>query len=607
MTAKVAKSVNCITNDTDNQYQLLESNSWLKNNYSKEISMNSIVQQIISLAFLLLPVAHAGQCKDYGVYFQRSYACDGEPVLMTCPLHIDAMYYNLEEYGYSYETEWYRRSHEVTVTEEKSRINLLNDSLLFFPAYSGDSDPYECVLRNSTNCIKKTVVLVIYENDRGMCFNSSVMYPQIAKLSSNGKIVCPDLDRFRKIGALSQITWYKECKPILPDTVKYVDGDNSLLIKTLTREDEGNYTCEATFEYNQSKLRLTRAIGLDVQAPENSVPSQIIFPVNTTIEVDCGEELVIECLAVLGHDTPVMFWITNDDYIEDIYQNRRVVENATQDILVNGTKMRKVPLIFSEVLKEDYGVIFECILQAGKRHVRTYFILRHTYTWYRKYLISCFVTAAFLLVVGICVYKFFKVDIVLFYRDSCYLLKKPQVSDDRIYDAFIIYPRYINISSIRSSTCNTETFVLKCLPEILENTYGYKLFIFGRDALPGQAVADIVDEIILKSRRLVIVLTAHASVNDQSWHIFDQLLGLYNDLVAERVKVILVEMGRITDYRYFPESVQYIKERGSIVQWKGDYTEKLLSPTSRFWKKMRYLMPPRYIHVSHEDHMIPIS
>ncbi|XP_043926890.1 interleukin-1 receptor type 1-like isoform X2 [Protopterus annectens] len=546
-------------------------------------------------------MAHSELCKDYGVHFHRSFVCDGEPVVVTCP--IETVVKDLKEYGYSHEAEWSRQTPYINITEEKPRINLLSDSLLLFPTKHGDSGPYECVLRNSTNCSKMTVILVVYENDHGMCFNSSLTYLQSAWLSTIGKIVCPDLDRFKKIGTVSQIRWYKECIPILPNTDKYKDVGDSLRIVMLTREDEGNYTCEATFEYNEKILKLTRTIGLDIKEQGNRVSSEIIFPMNTTIEVNSTKDLVVECLAVLGSDTSVLFWMVGGNFIEDVYKDRRVLENATQEILVNGTKMKKNPLIFFEVLNEDYGVNFECILVAGERHVRTYFTLKPTDTWYRKYVISSFVTAAFFLLVGICVYKFFKVDIVLLYRDSCYLLKKTQ--DDKMYDASIIYPRDINVCSTRSSTCNTDTFVLKCLPEILEDTYGYKLFIFGRDALPGQAVADIMDETILKSRRLLIVLTAHAS--DQTWLMFDQFLGLYNDLVAETVKVILVEMEKITDYRHFPESVQYIKERGSIVQWKGDYTEQSLSPKSKFWKKLRYLMPPRHIQVSHENHMITRS
>ena len=51
-----------------------------------------------------------------------------------------------------------------------------------------------------------------------------------------------------------------------------------------------------------------------------------------------------------------------------------------------------------------------------------------------------------------------------------------------------------------------DTLVLKILPEVLERQCGYKLFIFGRDEFPGQAVANVIDENIKLCRRLIIIL-----------------------------------------------------------------------------------------------------
>lgn len=55
------------------------------------------------------------------------------------------------------------------------------------------------------------------------------------------------------------------------------------------------------------------------------------------------------------------------------------------------------------------------------------------------------------------------------------------VSDGKLYDAYILYPR-----NRESCLYSSDIFALKILPEVLERQCGYSLFIFGRDDLPGE-------------------------------------------------------------------------------------------------------------------------
>lgn len=54
------------------------------------------------------------------------------------------------------------------------------------------------------------------------------------------------------------------------------------------------------------------------------------------------------------------------------------------------------------------------------------------------------------------------------------------LTDGKLYDAYVSYPR-VDDHSVSFAT----TFALHILPEVLENQLGYKLFVSGRDALPG--------------------------------------------------------------------------------------------------------------------------
>lgn len=60
-----------------------------------------------------------------------------------------------------------------------------------------------------------------------------------------------------------------------------------------------------------------------------------------------------------------------------------------------------------------------------------------------------------------------------------------------MFDAYVIYPRSENKGSL--DKCNTSYFALHILPQVLEEKYGYKLFIYGRDELPGQGKKKVVN------------------------------------------------------------------------------------------------------------------
>lgn len=75
----------------------------------------------------------------------------------------------------------------------------------------------------------------------------------------------------------------------------------------------------------------------------------------------------------------------------------------------------------------------------------------------------------------------------------------PQASDGKTYDAYILYPKTLG----EGSTSNSDTFVFKVLPEVLEKQCGYKLFIYGRDAYVGEGMC-------VKEQKMVVKIIAKA-------------------------------------------------------------------------------------------------
>lgn len=59
------------------------------------------------------------------------------------------------------------------------------------------------------------------------------------------------------------------------------------------------------------------------------------------------------------------------------------------------------------------------------------------------------------------------------------------LKDGKSYDAYISY-----LHGDELGLSSTMTFALQSLPAVLEELYGYKLFISGRDELPGEGEDD---------------------------------------------------------------------------------------------------------------------
>lgn len=65
--------------------------------------------------------------------------------------------------------------------------------------------------------------------------------------------------------------------------------------------------------------------------------------------------------------------------------------------------------------------------------------------------------------------------------DCLIIFWESAVSDGKLYDAYVSYLHHNNLCS-----SHAENFVMHILPEVLEGLHGYKLFIRGRDNLPGE-------------------------------------------------------------------------------------------------------------------------
>uniref|UniRef100_A0A8C8SIV6 Interleukin-1 receptor-like 2 n=1 Tax=Pelusios castaneus TaxID=367368 RepID=A0A8C8SIV6_9SAUR len=510
----------------------------------------------------------------------------GEPLAIECfldkTLALQHMNYNLN---------WYKNGRKMSVTQVKhSRIHQHENMLWFIPATLEDSGSYACVVGNLTSCSKIHFSVLVFKNTAGLCFNVEFFYAQEIPASSNEKIVCPHLESFRDEKNTLPIHWYKECNLI--ENERFLTRNDDLIITGVNVNDSGHYLCKRTYRHMGKEYNISRNIYVTVLGKSwfySLKKTEILYPRNNTIEAKLGSNVIVDCNVSSVKDNSIgISWRVNNTLVNFLFMGR--VQEGIEDSFLDEYLFSTVRLNITEVKHEDYGRQFVCL--AGE--VAAYIALRQPVRNFQGYLIGGLLASVSVIAVVLLIYKFFKIDVVLWYRKF--------FSDGKIYDAYVLYPKISKIDCIYTLDC----FVLQVLPEVLERQCGYNLFIRGRDDLPGKAVVSVVDEAIKQSRRLIIVLVPESSSCSLLEDISTQQLAVYNALIRDGIKVILIELDKIKDYTNMTESIRYIKQKHGALRWKGDFTRKSYSANTRFWKNVRYQMPPRH-PTSSELHLLPTT
>ncbi|XP_014379087.1 interleukin-1 receptor-like 2 isoform X2 [Alligator sinensis] len=534
----------------------------------------------ISLVFLFLVKTEECQIYDLSERHNQSsiFVPTGQPLATDCLL---GNVLNLQQVKKN--LTWYRSGEKMPITKNKhSRVHQKENVLWFMPATLEDTGSYECIVENVTSCNKIYLNINVFKTANGLCYNKKFSYTQYILKSSTASIVCPDLYYFRDKKNIWPVHWLKECN--LFEDKRFLPQRDELIITNVSGKDAGSYLCQATYNYMGKQYNVSRNIYVTVVENPAKKNTEILYPRNNTIEVKLGSSLIIDCNVSSFKDYSIAIsWKFNNSLVNYFF-NKRIREEDQEDSFFADHMFSILRLNITEVKREDYGHHFVC--RAGK--VSAYIVLQRPARNIQGYLIGGFLSLVFLIVVAILIYKLLKIDIVLWYRKSCgpFLNKE----DGKIYDAYVLYPK----SSKVTCSCVTDSFVLRVLPEVLERQCGYTLFIFGRDDLPGKAVVNVVDETIKESRRLIIVLEPKTSSYNLLEDSPEEQLVLYNALIRDGIKVILIELAKTIDYTNMPESIKYIKQKHGAIQWEGDITQKSYLTSTRFWKKVRYRMPPRY-------------
>ncbi|KAJ8012962.1 hypothetical protein DPEC_G00048330 [Dallia pectoralis] len=566
-------------------------------------------------------------CKDYIRNFDRVFSVPGDADMLTCTLLAPNVFnYTTVPYNIS----WYNSKTWKELTGEKGKIVVRGTTLWIFNIEMEDAGDYTCIIRTPSGCFKQSNLLIVNQIIPDTC---SRPYATEQKLTNKvkGKLSCPLKNHIRTVDSYT-IQWYKECEPITnsnPLWDRFSIFNEELDVSDVRPEDRGLYTCTVTFNLEGHSGRVSETINGTVKMSYSLEP-KIVEPVNDTVKAVLGSPLKKNCRVFVpgtGKPTDTVIWMDENNFLSenhshDVFQAPQIV---TRD--ETGAWLER-PLNFRVVKQEDFSINYTCWVFGFRSHVSAYFTLLPTDPNYMIPIGILLTGLLMIFTVSAFIYHCFKMDIVLSFRRMCPFLYTNTESDGKLYDAYVTYPSLFG----GGVSGEAEIFALHMLPQFLEERCGYKLFILGRDSLPGQAIVDAVEESIQASRRLILVYSGttfgsqgHSDTNNDTnrtmdaCQSFERQTAMHSALLEGSLQVILVELEKITPTQldFFPESVLHLRNRqGAVCLWKssrlrwnrrlkcggrrekdegedirGELALPSLSSSSRFWKELRYYMP----------------
>ncbi|XP_028656436.2 interleukin-1 receptor type 1-like [Erpetoichthys calabaricus] len=529
----------------------------------------SLFGLIVLSAFFVVPskANYIDDCEDLGN--ETLYTSNGKAYLIKCENYLTELF-NSSEINFT----WYKLGVEMEEIIGEN-IEVHNEALWFLPISFSDSGSYVCEIRTPQMCTKSKKVVLVKDFP---CFFTE--YLSFASPLRSTIVQCFAKEDVIALDKNPNIEWLKDCRPVQEVSSKMVQTSDGLLIPNVTRNDMGNYTCLINFTYKGHDYVTSSTSFLNIAGESNIQEPLVIYPQNKTMEVAEGSDLNLTCTIYLGGDMishTTIYWTINHKLLE-FFNDSRITQMPNREYEWNNEKYVEVDLLIRGVTADLYEIPLTCVvMNALARHTGNITLKSVDNHHIRLILFLAISGCILLLAVFVC--KYFKFEIVLYYRKMCQPFKT--TTDGKLYDAYVIYPKTEEMNSHKA-----ETFALEILPEMLENKYGYKLFILGRNELPGEAIPTVIEETISKSRRLIIVLTNWCLTENHWQTICEQQIGLYTSLVKNENKVILIELDKNIQYSSLPESLQYIKKRQGVLQWN-----QACGLNGRFWKLLRYQMP----------------
>ncbi|XP_034549104.1 interleukin-1 receptor type 1-like isoform X2 [Notolabrus celidotus] len=599
-------------------------------------------------------------CTDYQLQFERVFSVPGDVAMLHSTL-VSPDVFNFTSTPYN--ITWYDSKTGQEINNQAGRILVQGETLWFLRVELEDHGEYVTILRTPSQCYMQATKLVVDAPVVGDCGRPRKGYQTLTK-GATDVLSCPLSDHINKLESYSissSVQWYRGCELIEDGKGKYTYWDMiKLKIDNVDFQNNGSYTCTLTFTLGGVTGSMSETIDAWVREVYSLVP-QVHEPGNQSIKAQIGSNYSQRCLVFVpcvGKPMVDIMWLVRNDFVMTSNPADRIYVSEyrewSQDVSPKGVWFERL-LMFSELREEDLHVNYTCRVYSYRGLPEGYFTLLPEDPNIILPIGLLLGSMTVLFINSVIIYYLFKVDIVLWFRGAFPVLYPNKDLDGKQFDAYVAYPQ----PCADGFSEKVEEFALHTLPQVLEKACGYKLFIAGRDCLPGEAIVDSVEENLRASRRVLLLYTAstfiskrHTSstssnnnniskssennqgktTDDSSMNYesdkdvysytrqpFECVAAMHRALLEGSLKVVLVELEEISPAQLalFPESVRQLRKRQGAVCWwknlrkrqrsgtcirrredeeKGGQDTQLspsISPSSRFWKEMRYHLPVR--------------
>lgn len=422
-------------------------------------------------------------------------------------------------------------------------------------------------------CCIKTVLEV--KPQRNVSCGNTAQDEQVLLLGSTGSIHCPSLSCQSDVQS-PEMTWYKDGR-LLPEHKK-----NPIEMADIYVFNQGLYVCDYTQSDNVSSWTVRAVVKVRTIGKDINVKPEILDPITDTLDVELGKPLTLPCRVQFGFQRlskPVIKWYVKESTQEwemSVFEEKRIQSTFKNEVIERTIFLR-------EVTQRDLSRKFVCFAQNSignttrtirlrkKEEVVFVYILLGT----ALMLVGVLVAAAFL--------YWYWIEVVLLCRT--YKNKDETLGDKKEFDAFVSYSNWSSPETDAVGSLSEEHLALNLFPEVLEDTYGYRLCLLDRDVTPGGVYADDIVSIIKKSRRGIFILSP-SYLNGP--RVFELQAAVNLALVDQTLKLILIKFCSFQE----PESLPYLVKKAlrvlPTVTWKG---LKSVHASSRFWTQIRYHMP----------------
>nr|XP_040017617.1 interleukin-18 receptor 1-like [Gasterosteus aculeatus aculeatus] len=519
--------------------------------------------QVLLLPLFLLLASLTGVCPSS---LEEPYVKAGEMVALYCPQDSGSSHSDAKVIWISYTTQERNLTHTSPAEQRKMGLLVHGRSLVILNASRDHQGNYSC---SQGNASKQFWFMLIVCTAQSRENNQRTRYPQICCQEEACTLNCPEVNvPAASITDITSkgITWHKE-------------GESSRRhdhFSSVEEKDQGEYTCTRSYLYYGQIYRMTFTLLLTVKPTEKDKSSVITSPPKSDVfYVELGTTVVIDCKADIYSDFDEISWSRDDSGVEK-NNSFPVFSNDTRESNASVIKMT-ASLVFRKVSEKDLSKNYTCKLESvtGSTSSVTITLAQKPRPSYVSLALG---TAAVVvvMVLTVVVYVRFRINITLFLRDG--LGCHRSTSDGKSYDAFLMcYESYTDRGLNEDDR--------RCLESGLEERFGYRVCLYHRDVLPGQAAAEAVLDCIDQSRAVVLVPTSSDPGPESGL-----LSAIHAALVERQARLIFIqtEKTEAQGSGSLPEALHLLGEAGDCVTWKSTSST---AHSSSFWKQLRYYLP----------------